>query len=113
MAATLEMEEMREEIERLNAEVARLKAKPEPSSQELMDYPLPEPEVKVESEPEVKVESEAEEEQPCYEVFVEKWEDYDDLENDGTDCIYSCEFPIHDLEGATSNYHELLASRAS
>ena len=29
----MEMEEMREEIERLNAEVARLKAKPEPSSQ--------------------------------------------------------------------------------
>ena len=47
MALTLEMAEMREEIERLNAEGARLKAKPEPSSQELMDYPLPEPEVEL------------------------------------------------------------------
>ena len=51
MAATLDMEEMREEIERLRAENARLKETPEPSSQDLMEYPL---EVKVEAEPEDK-----------------------------------------------------------
>ena len=51
MAANLEMAEMREEIERLRAENARLKETPEPSSQDLMEYPL---EVKVEVEPEDK-----------------------------------------------------------
>ena len=51
MAVNLEMEEMREEIERLRTENARLKETPEPSSQDLMEYPLKiEPEV----EPEVK-----------------------------------------------------------
>ena len=99
----MEMEALRTKVEELeaqlaarDAEIAQLKG-----------------EVKVESEPEVKVESETEEEQPCYEVYVEKWEDYDDLENDAWEEVdeFTREFPLDDLEGATSYYHEVVAQK--
>ena len=47
-----EVAALRTKVAELEAENARLKETPEPSSQDLMEYPL---EVKVEAEPEVKV----------------------------------------------------------
>ena len=92
--------ELEKENARLKKELSKLKGEPEDESGS-------------EAEPEVKVESEAEEEQPCYEVFVEKWEDYDDLENDAWEEVdeFTREFPLDDLEGATSYYHEVVAQK--
>ena len=51
MAEMAQVAALRARVEELEAEIARLKATPEPSSQDLMEYPLKiEPEV----EPEVK-----------------------------------------------------------
>ena len=70
---------------------------------------------KVESEPEVKVENELEVEtaDDCIEVYVEKWEDYDDLDNDAWEEVdeFKREFPLDDLEGAKRYFEEVLLQK--